>query len=117
MILYFVITRLNLVIGFQDLSELRRFFSISKGNSAVSIPTPYGLDGPGIESRWGKNFPHPFRPVLGPTQPPIQWLQGRFPGGKASGGVALNTHPQLAPRLKKDYSYASTPPLSLHDLF
>jgi hypothetical protein len=31
----------------------------------------YRLDGPGIEFRWGRNFQHPFRPDLGPTQPLI----------------------------------------------
>jgi len=36
------------------------------------IATCYGLDGPGIESRWGLDFPHPFTPAVGPTQPPIQ---------------------------------------------
>jgi len=33
----------------------------------VSIATRYGLDGPGIESRLGQDFPHPSRPALGPT--------------------------------------------------
>ena len=37
----------------------------------VGIATRYGLDGPGIESRWRRDFPHPSRPDLGPTQPPI----------------------------------------------
>jgi len=34
-----------------------------------SIMTRYGLDGPGIVSRWGRDFPHPSRTALGPTQP------------------------------------------------
>ena len=44
--------------------------------SSVGIVTGYGLDGPGIESRWRQNFPHLSIPALRPTQPPVQWVQG-----------------------------------------
>ena len=42
-------------------------------DSAVGIATRYGLGSPRIESRWGRDFPHPSRTALGPTQPPMQW--------------------------------------------
>ena len=48
--------------------------AISGVDSSVGIATRYGLDGPGIESRWERDFPHPSRPAMGPTQPPIQWV-------------------------------------------
>jgi hypothetical protein len=48
--------------------------------SVVDIATGYGLDGPGIESRWGQNFPHLSRPALGLTQPPVQWVPGLSQG-------------------------------------
>jgi hypothetical protein len=43
---------------------------------SVGIATDYGLDGPGIESRWGANFPRLSRPALGPTHPPVQRAPG-----------------------------------------
>jgi hypothetical protein len=45
-------------------------------DSAVGIATRYGMEGTGIKSRWGRDFPHLFRPTLGPTQPPLQWVPG-----------------------------------------
>ena len=53
-------------------------------DSSVGIATRYRIDGPGIESQCGPDFPHPYRPALGPTQPPVQWVPGLF-RGKAAG--------------------------------
>jgi hypothetical protein len=53
--------------------------------SSVRIAIGYGLDGPGIESRWGRDFPHLSRPALRPTQPHVQWVTGLSRGWKAAG--------------------------------
>jgi hypothetical protein len=54
--------------------------SIGPG-SIVDIATAYEPDGPGIESRLGRDFPHPSRPAL---SPPSHLYNGYrvFPGGK-----------------------------------
>jgi hypothetical protein len=44
--------------------------------SVVGIATAYGLDGPRIESWWGRGFPHMSRPALNPTQSPVKWVPG-----------------------------------------
>jgi len=38
--------------------------------------TAYGLDGPGIEFRWGRDFPYLSRLAPRPNQPPVQWVPG-----------------------------------------
>ena len=54
-------------------------------DSSVSIATCYGLDGPGIESRWEARFAAPVQ--TGPWSYPVSCAMGTgsFPEGKAAG--------------------------------
>ena len=56
-------------------SVLLQLFNAATTNVG-RVATGYGLDGPGIESQWGRDFPHLSRPALEPTQPPVQRLPG-----------------------------------------
>jgi len=68
-----------------------------------------GLDGPAIESRWGLRFSSPVQ--TGPRTHPNSYTIGTgslFRGVKRSERVAYH-QPSLSLRLKKEYSYTSTP--------
>ena len=61
-------------------------------DGAVGLATPYGLDGTGIESRWGPRFSPPVQ--IGPGCYPASYTvgTGAFPGIKRL-GYGVTTHP------------------------
>ena len=68
-------------------------------DSSVGIATRCGLDGPGIESRWGVRFSEPVQ--SGPGGPPsllYNWYRFSFLGVKRP-GRGVNHPPHLTPRL------------------
>ena len=66
-------------------------------DSSVGITTGYGLDGQGIESRWGARFSAPVQ--TGPGAHPASYTMGTgsFPGVKSGRGVTLTPHSLLVP--------------------
>jgi hypothetical protein len=86
-------TRIRLMSD-NDYSDAFRF---GGPGSSVSIATDYGLDGSGIESRWGRDFP-PFQTGPGAHPASCTTGTGSFPGLKFGRGVLLTTHPLLAPK-------------------
>ena len=68
------------------------YYIIRGPGSVVGIATDYGLDGPGIESRWGRDFP---LVQTGPGAHPASCTMGTgsFPGVKCGRGVLLTTQP------------------------
>ena len=70
---------------------------LSGPGSVVGIATGYGLDGPGIESRWGARFSAPVQ--TGPGAHPASCTvgTGSFQGVKSDQGVTLTSHPLLVP--------------------
>jgi hypothetical protein len=102
---------LNIILGY---IYIYIYISVVGRDSSVGIATRYGLDGPGFESRWGTRFSAPVQTGPGAHSASYTMVTGFFPGIKRPGrGVH---HPHLAPRLKKESSYTSTPPLSLRGL-
>jgi hypothetical protein len=84
--------------------------------SVVGIATGYRLDGPGIESRWGRDFPHLSKPALEPTQPSVKWVLGLSRGkerpGRDADSSSLSSavvHARVEPNLYSPYE-----PNSLH---
>jgi hypothetical protein len=75
------------------------FFFSSSLDSSVGIVTLYRLVSPGNESSWRWDFPH--HSDWSRCSPSHQWVLGLWQG-LSGWGMALTTHPYLAPRLKKE---------------
>jgi len=76
-----------------DIEEMLK--NICGPDSSVGIATGYGLDGQGIESRWGPDIPHLSRPALGVHPASCTMVTGSFPGVKGGRGLTLIPHPLL----------------------
>jgi len=70
--------------------------------SVVGIATGYGLDGPGIESRWGARFSAPVQ--TGPETHPASCTMatGSFHGGKERPGRDADPSPPSSAVVMKE---------------
>jgi len=84
---------------------LALLYSVGR-DSSVGVATCYGMDGSGIESRWGARFSAPVH--TGPGAHPASYAMdtGSFPGVKRP-EHGVDHPPLLVPKLKKEYSYIS----------
>ena len=81
-------------------------------DSSVGIATGYRLDGPG-SNPGGEIFSAPVQTCPGAHRTSCAIGTASFPGVKRS-GCDDNRPPHLVPRLKKEWSFTSAPPLRLH---
>ena len=82
-------------IGTATISICHLSLSACGPGSEVGTATGYGLDGPGIESRWGWDFSAPVQ--TGPGAHPASCTKGYrlFPGGKERPGRDADPSPPL----------------------
>ena len=86
-----------MVLLFEKMKELFKLTTVH----SVGIATRYGLDDSEMESRWGARFSAPVQ--TGPEDHPASYTvgTGSSPVVKRPVRGVDNTHPHLAPRLKK----------------
>jgi hypothetical protein len=81
-------------------------------DSSVGVATGHGLDDRGVRLRGpvgARIFSMSSRPVLWPTQPPIQWVPGALSLGLKR-PEREDDHPPTSAEIKKTWIYTSTSP-------
>jgi hypothetical protein len=78
-------------------------------DGSVSIVTHYGLGGMGIESRWGRDFPHPSRLALGPHPASYTMGTGSVPVVKQLGRSVDHPLPSNAEVKERVWLYLYSP--------
>jgi hypothetical protein len=108
----------KLIITFNNnLKKSMKSKCMSEGpGSSVSIASGYGLDGTGIESRWGAKFSASVQ--AGPGAHPASCTMGTgpFPGVKSSWGVTLTPYSLLGPWSKKSRAIPLLPLCALRPI-
>ena len=98
--LFIFLTQLNCILSHYTICVIWKLIFLSCGpGSSVGIATDYGLDGPGIESRWGEIFRRPYRP----WGPPSLLYNGCrvFPEGKKRTGRDTDPSPHYSAEVQK----------------
>ena len=88
-------------------------FNVMGHDSSVGIATRYGLDGPGMESRWGARFSAPVHGSPGARLASYMMGNGSFPWVKRPGHGADHPPPSSAEVKEREelYLYFSSGPL------
>jgi len=76
------------------------YLCLSGPGSSVGLATDYGLDGPGSNPGGDEIF-RPSKPTLGPTQPPVHWVQSLSRGKVRPGRAADHSPPSSAAVMKE----------------